>query len=129
MPDKVEHKGLGTLAIRSSVIEKLVHIGFVERHGNKKTKYLVPTDKGISLITVMPEQIQSASMTAEWEQKLLKVEKQDIASEDFMAEIKDMITDLIEIYEPVKDADKLFSPRQCKQYKKHPKKGASRWQR
>lgn len=126
MPDEVERKGLGTPATRAGVIEKLVRIGFVERQGNKKTKYLVPTDKGTSLITVMPEQIQSASMTAEWEQKLLEVEKQDIASEDFMAEIKDMIVDLIETYEPVKGADKLFPPRQ---YKKYPKKGASRWQR
>lgn len=128
-PDEVERKGLGTPATRAGVIEKLVRIGFVERQGNKKTKYLVPTDKGTSLITVMPEQIQSATMTAEWEQKLLKVEKQDIASEDFMAEIKDMVVDLIETYEPVKGADKLFPPRQYKQYKKYPKKGASRWQR
>lgn len=129
MPDEVERKGLGTPATRAGVIEKLVRIGFVERQGSKKTKYLVPTEKGTSLITVMPEQIQSASMTAEWEQKLLEVEKQDIASEDFMAEIKDMIVDLIETYEPVKGADKLFPPRQYKQYKKYPKKGASRWQR
>ena len=67
MPDEVERKGLGTPATRAGVIEKLVRIGFVERQGNKKTKYLVPTEKGTSLITVMPEQIQSASMTAEWE--------------------------------------------------------------
>ena len=72
MPDEVERKGLGTPATRAGVIEKLVRIGFVERQGNKKTKYLVPTEKGTSLITVMPEQIQSASMTAEWEQKLWK---------------------------------------------------------
>ena len=129
MPDEVERKGLGTPATRAGVIEKLVRIGFVERQGNKKTKYLVPTEKGTSLITVMPEQIQSASMTTEWEQKLLEVEKRDIASEDFMAEIKDMIVDLIETYEPVKGADKLFPPRQYKQHKKYPKKGASRWQR
>ena len=74
MPDEVERKGLGTSATRAGVIEKLVRIGFVERQGSKKTKYLVPTEKGTSLITVMPEQIQSASMTAEWEQKLLEVE-------------------------------------------------------
>lgn len=128
-PSEVERKRLGTPATRAGVIEKLVRIGFVERQGSKKTKYLVPTEKGTSLITVMPEQIQSASMTAEWEQKLLEVEKQDIASEDFMAEIKDMIVDLIETYEPVKGADKLFPLRQYKQYKKYPKKGASRWQR
>lgn len=65
-------------------------------------------------------------MTAEWEQKLLEAEKQDIASEDLMAEIKDMIIDLIETYEPVKDADKLFPPRQYKQYKKYQNKGVSR---
>ena len=129
MPDEVERKGLGTPATRAGVIEKLVRIGFVERQGSKKTKYLVPTEKGTSLITVMPEQIQSASMTTEWEQKLLEVEKRDIASEDFMAEIKDMIVDLIETYEPVKGADKLFPPRQYKQHKKYPKKGAARWQR
>lgn len=129
MPDEVERKGLGTPATRAGVIEKLVRIGFVERQGNKKTKYLVPTEKGSSLITVMPEQIQSASMTADWEQKLLEVEKQNISSEEFMTEIKEMLLELIEGYEPVKGADKLFPPRQVKNYKKYSKKGASRWQR
>lgn len=57
MPVEVERKGLGTPATRAGVIEKLVRIEFVERQGNKKTKYWVPTDKGTSLITVMPEQI------------------------------------------------------------------------
>lgn len=57
MPDEVERKGLGTPATRAGVIEKLVRIGFVARQGSKKTKYLVPTEKGTSLITVMPEQI------------------------------------------------------------------------
>lgn len=64
-PSEVERKGLGTPATRAGVIEKLVRIGFVERQGSKKTKYLVPTEKGTFLITVMPEQIQSESMTAE----------------------------------------------------------------
>ena len=71
MPDEAERKGIGTSATRAATIEKLVRIGFVERKGNKKTKYLLPTHKGVALITVMPEQIQSPSMTAEWEQKLL----------------------------------------------------------
>ena len=59
----------------------------------------------------------------------MEVEKQDIASEDFMAEIKDRITDLIETYEPVKGANKLFPPCQIKPHKRYPKKGAPRWQR
>lgn len=87
MPDEVERKGLVTPETRAGVIEKLVRIGFVERQGNKKTKYLVPTDKGTSLITVMPEQIQSASMTAEWEQKLLELEKQIPESIDSIEDV------------------------------------------
>ena len=76
MPDAAERRGLGTPATRAAVIEKLVQKGFVERRGDRKTKYLVPTDKGNSLITVMPEIIQSPSMTADWEQKLAQIEPQ-----------------------------------------------------
>ena len=71
MPDEVERKGLGTPATRAGIIEKLVRIGFLERKGDKKTKHLIPTHKGTALVTVMPEQIQSPSMTADWEEKLL----------------------------------------------------------
>ena len=68
---KAERKGLGTPATRAATIEKLVQRGFIERKGDKKTKHLIATDKGNALITVMPEQIQSPSMTAEWEQSSL----------------------------------------------------------
>ena len=87
-PDEAERKGLGTPATRAGIIEKLVRIGFLERKGDKKTKYLVPTHKGIALITVMPEAIQSPTMTAEWEQKLIEVEKQNFEAEEFMTEIQ-----------------------------------------
>lgn len=75
-PDKAERKGLGTPATRAGIIEKLINVGFIERKSDKKTKYLVPTHKGIALITVIPEAIQSPIMTAEWEQKLLEIERQ-----------------------------------------------------
>ena len=55
MPDEAERKGLGTPATRAGIIEKLVRIGFLERKGDKKTKYLIPTHKGTALVTVMPE--------------------------------------------------------------------------
>lgn len=99
MPDEVERKGLGTPATRAGIIEKLVRIGFLERKGDKKTKHLIPTHKGTALVTVMPEQIQSPSMTADWEEKLLLIEKGEYASEDFMDEIKDVIAGLIQNYE------------------------------
>ena len=73
MPEGVERQGIGTPATRAATIEKLVQKGFLERKGNKKTKVLLPTDKGKALITVMPEEIQSPEMTADWETKLLRM--------------------------------------------------------
>ena len=110
MPDEVERKGIGTSATRAAIIEKLVRIGFVERKGNKKTKYLLPTHKGVALITVMPEQIQSPSMTAEWEQKLLDVEKGTFQDAEFMREIDRMVTELVGTYKIIEDAELLMPP-------------------
>lgn len=102
MPEDVERRGIGTPATRAAVIEKLVQKGFVERKGEKKTKVLVPTDKGSALIVVVPEQIQSPSMTAEWEEKLLGIEKGGYAPDAFMREIEAQVRDLVETYETVK---------------------------
>ena len=110
MPEETERKGIGTSATRAATIEKLVRIGFVERKGNKKTKYLMPTYKGVALITVMPEQIQSPSMTPEWEQKLLDVEKGNFQDTEFMSEIEEMITDLVKTYKVIEDAEVLMHP-------------------
>ena len=108
-PDEAERKGLGTPATRAATIEKLVQRGFIERKGDRKTRQLVATDKGSALITVMPEQIQSPSMTAEWEQKLLQVEHGEMASGDFMNGIKGMIANLVTTYEKAKGADALMN--------------------
>ena len=108
IPDEAERKGLGTPATRAATIEKLVQRGFLERHGDKKTCHLVSTEKGISLITVMPEQIQSASMTAEWETKLLQVQQGELSAEEFMQEIETMISDLVRNDEKVNDSKVLM---------------------
>ena len=98
-PDEAERKGLGTPATRAGIIEKLVRVGFLKRQGEKKTKYLVPTQIGEKLITVVPEAIQSPLMTAEWEQRLLEIEKGMYGSEKFMKEISDLIKDLVRTYQ------------------------------
>ena len=108
MPEGVERQGIGTPATRAVTIEKLVQKGFLERKGNKKTKVLLPTDKGKALITVMPEEIQSPEMTADWETKLLCVERGEMESETFMTEIKDMISSLVNTTEAVKGANVLM---------------------
>lgn len=108
MPDKAERKGLGTPATRAGIIEKLVQKGFLERQGDKKTRYLIPTQKGASLVKILPEQIRSPAMTADWEEKLLLVERGDYQAEDFMKEICEMIRELVDTYEVVKGADVLM---------------------
>ena len=108
MPEDAERQGIGTPATRAAIIEKLVAKGFLERKGDKKTKVLLPTDKGKALITVMPEQIQSADMTADWEAKLLRIERGEMEPEIFMMEINTMITALVENTEAAKGADVLM---------------------
>ena len=108
MPEGVERQGIGTPATRAATIEKLVAKGFLERKGDKKTKVLLPTDKGKALITVIPEEIQSADMTANWETKLLRVERGEMEPETFMTEINDMISSLVNTTEAVKGASALM---------------------
>lgn len=110
MPDEAERKGIGTSATRAATIEKLVRIGFVERKGNKKTKHLIPTHKGVALITVMPEQIQSPSMTAEWEQKLMDVEKGAYEEYSFIKGIEEMILSLVKKYKIIEGAERFMRP-------------------
>ena len=108
MPESVERQGIGTPATRAATIEKLVQKGFLERKGEKKSKILLPTDKGKALITVMPEEIQSAEMTADWETKLLRIERGEMEPEEFMTEIKDMISSLVNTTEAMKGANVLM---------------------
>ena len=108
MPEDAERQGIGTPATRAATIEKLVQKGFLERKSDKKTKVLLPTDKGKALITVMPEEIQSADMTADWETKLLRVERGEMEPETFMTEINDMISSLVNTTEAVKGASALM---------------------
>jgi len=103
--EDVEHAGLGTPATRAGIIEKLVRSGFVER----QKKYLVPTEKGRELIRVMPGQLKSAKLTAEWEEKLGEIEKGRLSPEDFMSGIETMVSGLVKTYSGVKTASAILS--------------------
>ena len=108
MPDDAERKGLGTPATRAGIIEKLIATGFVERRKAKKSVNLVPANTGISLITVLPEQLQSPLLTAEWEHKLKMVEHGELDADAFMAEISLMVNELVKTYSVIKGAEVLF---------------------
>lgn len=108
MPDDAERKGLGTPATRAGIIEKLIATGFVECRKAKKSVNLVPANTGISLITVLPEQLQSPLLTAEWEHKLKMVEHGELDADAFMAEISLMVNELVKTYSVIKGAEVLF---------------------
>lgn len=108
MPEDAERKGLGTPATRAGILEKLVATGMLERRKVKKQIILVPTTLGNSLITVLPEQLQSPLLTAEWEHRLSQVQKGELEPEEFLAGIQGMLTDLVADYRPVSGADILF---------------------
>ena len=107
-PEDAERKGLGTPATRAAILEKLVSTGFVERKKARKTVSLMPTRTGVSLITVLPEQLQSPLLTAEWEQKLKQVERGELTADDFLEGITAMLRELVKNYKAIKGAEVLF---------------------
>ena len=107
-PEDAERRGLGTPATRAAVIEKLVATGFAERRKAKKSVRLVPTEAGVSLITVLPEQLQSPLLTAEWEHRLKEIECGELGADEFLAGIRDMVAALVRDAAPVDGAEVLF---------------------
>ena len=100
--ENTEKKGLGTPATRASMIEKLVSSKYLERKG----KQLIPTDAGINLIYVLPEKVKSAKMTAEWENSLMEMERGNVKSERFLADINQWVHQLITDYGEVSEEEK-----------------------
>ena len=89
--EKTEKKGLGTPATRASTIEKLVASGYAQRKG----KQILPTAEGRELIRVMPENLKSAGLTAEWENRLLLMERGEINGQQFMDDIVTMLEEIL----------------------------------
>lgn len=85
--DGTEKKGLGTPATRAATIEGLIQHGYVERSGKK----VVSTAKGRSLIAVVPEEVKSPQLTAEWENRLRLVEEGKYAAPEFMSGIESYV--------------------------------------
>ncbi len=100
--DDTEKKGLGTPATRAAMIEKLISSQYVQRNG----KQLAPTDDGIKLASLMPEEIKSPKLTADWENALMKIEHGEQESAKFMSEIADMVSGLIEKYKSLPDSQR-----------------------
>ena len=100
-PD-AERRGLGTPATRAAVIEKLVSAGFAERKG----KQLLPTKDGNNLVCVLPDNLTSPQLTAQWENALTQIAKGAADPEGFMQGIEEMTRVLVETYSAVLDDKK-----------------------
>lgn len=77
--------GLGTVATRADIIEKLYATHYIESRG----KYLAITSKGRQLLELVPTELQSPMLTAEWEQKLTAIAQGKLSKEAFIREMKD----------------------------------------
>jgi DNA topoisomerase-3 len=78
--DEAERRGLGTPATRAAVIENLVARRFAERKGRQ----LIPTEAGAALIRILPKQLTSPALTAEWENTLALIAKGEASPDEFM---------------------------------------------
>lgn len=104
-PDDAERKGLGTPATRAAILEKLVQMGFAERKG----KQLIPTKDGHNLVSVLPDELTSPALTAEWESRLTEIAKGEADPDEFMRQIEAQARSLVSTYNHVnEDGQKLF---------------------
>lgn len=92
--DDTEKKGLGTPATRAGIIEGLVKHGYVERKG----KQITSTEKGKNLINVVPDEVKSPMLTAEWEMQLQSMEHGKYRKDDFMNTIISFVKEICRKY-------------------------------
>ena len=75
-----------------------------------------PSHDAVSLITVLPEQLQSPLLTAEWEYRLGEIERGQLAPEEFLDGISTMLGDLVGTYQVIKGTEYLFTPPRAVSY-------------
>ena len=98
-----ETSGLGTPATRADIIEKLFSAFYIERRG----KELVPTSKGMQLVELAPEDLRSAALTAQWEDRLARIAKGQERDAKFVEEMRAYASRLVAA---VKASDAKYTP-------------------
>lgn len=99
----IEKKGLGTPATRADIIENLVKHKYIKRDGKK----IIAEKRGASLISVLPEQLKSPKLTAEWETKLQKIEQGAYSPDSFIDETEQFIKKLVSDYSVKANEDEI----------------------
>lgn len=96
-----ETGGLGTVATRADVIEKLFNSFLFEKRG----KHIFVTAKGKQLLELVPDDLQSPTLTAQWEQKLGAIAKGSLNKQAFISDIKTYAKTVVQ---QIKNSEKTF---------------------
>ena len=90
--DAMKENGIGRPSTRAAIIETL----FKRRYIRKERKNLIATPTGVELIGIIHEELlKSAELTGRWEKKLREIERHQYDAQTFIAELKQMVTDII----------------------------------
>ncbi len=87
-----ETGGLGTVATRADIIEKLFHSFMMEKKGNE----IHITSKAKQLLELVPEDLKKPELTADWEMKLSQIAKGRIRQGDFLHQIRDYTCEIVD---------------------------------
>ena len=87
-----ETGGLGTVATRADIIEKLFNSFLMEKKGNE----ILITAKAKQLLELVPEDLRKPELTADWEMKLSNIAKGKMKQETFLREIRDYTCDIVD---------------------------------
>jgi len=83
--------GLGTVATRADIIEKLYDNFLIEKRGND----VVSTSKGRQLLTLVPKDLKSPELTGNWEQTLFRISTGAASKDDFLQGIRKYTAEII----------------------------------
>ncbi|MBP5396229.1 MAG: DNA topoisomerase III, partial [Bacteroidales bacterium] len=91
--EALKENGIGRPSTRAAIIETL----FKRQYIRKERKSLQPTPTGVELIGLIHEELlKSAELTGQWEKKLRDIESRRYAATQFLAELKQMVTELVQ---------------------------------
>ena len=107
LSEYVSERGLGTPATRAAIIERIIKVDFVERKG----KQIISTDKGKTVISLLPDEVKSIEMTAAMELQLSAIENGTAAADDVVTGIISKINSIIAL-ENGKEHISLAPPRE-----------------
>ena len=110
LKEQMKDSGLGTPATRAAIIERLLTVGYIVRKG----KNLIPTEKGMKLIEVVPIEMSSPQTTGKWEKGLSSISKGNMTEEKFMASIRRYVQFLIQDAASGRRADVVFPEEQIR---------------